>query len=124
MSTYHSISGIFLPAVISAALLPLNLFAQVQFLGVASGDTSSTSAILWTRAVDPAAQASVTLQLEVAIDLAFANGFLTINVVTNANADFTVKQKLTGLTLRPTTSFASATKPASVISAHSRPRPA
>lgn len=46
MSTYHSISGIFLPAVISAALLPLNLFAQVQFLGVASGDTSSTSAIL------------------------------------------------------------------------------
>jgi phosphodiesterase/alkaline phosphatase D-like protein len=103
MSTYHSISGIFLPAVISAALLPLNLFAQVQFLGVASGDTSSTSAILWTRAVDPAAQASVTLQLEVAIDLAFANGFLTINVVTNANADFTVKQKLTGLT--PATNY-------------------
>jgi phosphodiesterase/alkaline phosphatase D-like protein len=41
-----------------------NAQAAVSFLGVAAGDATSTSAILWTRAVDSAAPANTSLMLE------------------------------------------------------------
>src|SRR5262249_12605479 len=42
----------------------LNADASVSFLGVAAGDATSTSAILWTRAVDSTVPANTSLMLE------------------------------------------------------------
>src|SRR5262245_16045820 len=46
------------------AIFTLNAHASVSFLGVAAGDATSTSAILWTRAVDSAVPANTSLMLE------------------------------------------------------------
>jgi len=46
------------------AFFTLNAYAAVSFLGVAAGDATSTSVILWTRAVDSAAPVNVSLMLE------------------------------------------------------------
>src|SRR5262245_61091824 len=46
------------------AIFTLNAQAAVSFLGVAAGDATSTSAILWTRAVDSAAPTNTPLMLE------------------------------------------------------------
>src|SRR5262245_57808448 len=46
------------------AIFSVNAQASVSFLGVAAGDATSTSAILWTRAVDSNAPANTSLMLE------------------------------------------------------------
>ena len=78
-------------------VLALSLPAQIQFLGVAAGDATSTSAIVWTRAVDPAAPAATALTLDVATDAAFTAIVTTRTVSTDANADYTAKSLVTAL---------------------------
>lgn len=80
-----------------AAALAASLSAQTQFLGVAAGDTTSSSAILWTRAVDAAAPAVTALVVEVATDAAFTNIVTAPTVSTDAAADYTAKLEVSGL---------------------------
>ena len=74
--------------------------AAVSFLGVAAGDASSTSAVLWTRAVDSAAPANTPLTVEMASDAAFTN--TTVRVVnactTDSGRDYVCKAQVSGLT--------------------------
>src|SRR5262249_12289254 len=46
------------------AIFTLNAQGAVSFLGAAAGDATTTSAILWTRAVDSDAPANTPLMLE------------------------------------------------------------
>jgi phosphodiesterase/alkaline phosphatase D-like protein len=68
----------------------------VWYLGVASGDASSTDAIVWTRAVDPSNPQSVHLTAEVSTDNTFGS-FLSFAGNTDANQDYTFKIDATGL---------------------------
>ena len=86
-----------------AAALSAGLAAQAQFLGVAAGDTTATSVVLWTRALDPAAPGTLPLTLELATDAAFANIVTTQSLATDAAADFTAKTEATGL--QPSTRY-------------------
>src|SRR5262249_25393548 len=70
----------------------------VWFLGVASGDATSTDAILWTRAVDPYNPQSVRLTAQVSTNSTFASGVINYPPgFTDATQDFTFKIDATGL---------------------------
>jgi phosphodiesterase/alkaline phosphatase D-like protein len=71
--------------------------AAVTFIGVASGDASSTKATFWTRAVDSAAPASTTLTLLIATDSDFVNVTNTASCITDAAKDYTCKVDVSGL---------------------------
>jgi len=74
------------------------LFAQLQFSGVAAGDASSANAVVWTRAVDPAAPATTLLKLDIAPnDPTLTVGVTNYFVATDALLDYTAKIALTGL---------------------------
>lgn len=73
-------------------------FAAVDFLGVAAGDASTTNATLWTRAVDTATPASVTITLQITTDPTFTSGISTVTASTDVSKDYTCKIDLTGLT--------------------------
>lgn len=79
------------------AALSFGLTAQTQFLGVAAGDTTSTGAILWTRAVDSLLPGALSLTLELAVDPAFATIVTSVGVATDVAADNTAKAEVTGL---------------------------
>ncbi len=67
-------------------------FADLSFLGVASGDASSTDAVLWTRAVDNTAPAAAALLALVAPDDPTVTiGVLTFPVSTDPAKDYTAK---------------------------------
>ena len=61
----HKISQLIRYSVFSVAVsgftMPLTASAAVSYLGVSSGDASSNSAVVWTRAVDGTASANLTL---------------------------------------------------------------
>ncbi len=83
-----------------ASLLTLAATSQaaVSFLGVAAGDASTTSITLWTRAVDTAAPASVSLMLNIATDPTFATGVTRIpGCFADATKDYTCKLEIAGL---------------------------
>src|SRR5262245_60547471 len=92
------------------AIFTLNAQAAVSFLGVAAGDATSTSAILWTRAVDSDAPANTSLMLEYSttplpanpVDplVAILNGITQRpgGCTTDSTKDFVCKLKLDGLT--------------------------
>ncbi|MBS9383587.1 MAG: SdiA-regulated domain-containing protein [Dolichospermum sp. BR01] len=73
------------------------------FTGVAAGDATSNSVILWTRTFDtatPSQSSGVTenVKLEISTDLGFGNIVQSINSVTrDANYDYTLKINATGL---------------------------
>jgi phosphodiesterase/alkaline phosphatase D-like protein len=71
------------------AIFTLNAQASVSFLGVAAGDATSTSVILWTRAVDSSAPANTSLMLE------YGTAPLPANLVDGLSA------LLNGITQRP-----------------------
>jgi phosphodiesterase/alkaline phosphatase D-like protein len=77
------------------ALTHLN--AAVSFLGISSGDASSESAIVWTRAVDAGAPASVSLMAQVSTDPSLSAGLATFAGSTDPNNDYTAKVTVTGL---------------------------
>src|SRR5262245_11724361 len=83
--------------------------ASVSFLGVAAGDATSTSATLWTRAVDSAAPANTSLTLEYSTaplpPAVFQGPFLPSGVAqlpgactTDSAKDYVCKLKLERLT--------------------------
>ena len=73
--------------------------AAVSFLGVAAGDATSTSVILWTRAVDTAAPANTLLALDMTTDPAFASGIthLAGACTTDSTKDYVCKLPVSGL---------------------------
>lgn len=71
--------------------------ANAEFLhGVASGDPSHESVILWTR-VTPDVEGEITVSWEVASDTNFENLVTNGETTTNADRDFTVKIDAMGL---------------------------
>jgi len=71
--------------------------ADVSFLGVAAGDASSTTAVLWTRAVDTNAPAAAMLTAQVSTDAGFSTSVSTFSVSTDATKDYTAKTTAGGL---------------------------
>jgi phosphodiesterase/alkaline phosphatase D-like protein len=85
--------------VLAFAALPLSLAAgqTTSFLGVASGDADSTSALLWTRATDGTTN-PLNLTAQVATDAAFTNVVGSFPVATlPTTRDSTAKVVATGL---------------------------
>jgi len=70
--------------------------AAVTFLGVAAGDVSSTEATVWTRAVDEASPAAVSVTLQVSTTPSFTT-VSSLSGNTDATKDYTVKFDFTGL---------------------------
>src|SRR5262249_3763544 len=72
----------------------------VSFLGVSSGDVSSTDPIVWTRATDDASPgAAVNLPLQYSTDNTFASfSSAPVTTSTAAAGDNTAKYDITGLT--------------------------
>lgn len=64
--------------------------------GVASGDPLTNAIIIWTR-VTPDVEGPVSVNWQMATDTAFMSIVKTGNIVTDAEADYTVKVDVTGL---------------------------
>ena len=77
-------------------LSPLTACATASFLGVAAGDATSNSAVVWTRAVDGTAAANLTLWVSTDPSLS-RSPIITTGLATDASKDFTLKVPLTGL---------------------------
>ena len=86
----------FLAGMASLSVTALTAKATVSFLGVAAGDATSQDAILWTRAVDTNAPASVALTAQVSTDVTFGS-FASFNVNTDTTKDYTAKVLANGL---------------------------
>lgn len=71
--------------------------ADIAYLGVASGDVTTSNAIVWTRAVDASAPAAAALTIQVTTDPTFTTGISTVNGTTDAAKDYTCKVDITGL---------------------------
>lgn len=71
--------------------------AAIAYLGVASGDVTTSNAIVWTRAVDASAPAAAALTIQVTTDPTFTTGISTVNSTTDAAKDYTCKVDITGL---------------------------
>ena len=74
-----------------------SLFGQIRFSGVASGDASSTDAILWTRAVDSVSPADTSVTAQISTDPLFATIFASATATATSATDYTVKFTSTGL---------------------------
>lgn len=89
--------------------------ADLNFLGVASGDATSTEAVLWTRAADDAAPAAANLTALIAPnDPTLTIGVQFFPVATVASNDYTAKIVVSNLTAgtRYYYKFVNATNPA------------
>lgn len=72
--------------------------AQVEFLGVAAGDPSTSEVVLWTRALDTTAPIATTLSLAVAAnDPTVSSNPMMLTAVTDPSRDHTAKVAVTGL---------------------------
>jgi phosphodiesterase/alkaline phosphatase D-like protein len=73
---------------------------KVGFSGVAAGDATTSSEILWTRTVDAATKQGITanLTVQVSTDASFATIAKSYAGLTDANHDYTLKVDATGLT--------------------------
>src|SRR5262249_25511121 len=67
------------------------------FTAVAAGDATSDGAILWTRALDPAAPRPLQLTAEISIDPSFGAVVHTFSGMTDPGRDYTLKIDATGL---------------------------
>ena len=82
--------GIILPPIAEAAIL---------YNGVAAGDATNTSAILWTRTFDGNSNQGVSTNLtaQLSTDSSFGSILQTFSGVTNPNRDYTLKLEATNL---------------------------
>jgi phosphodiesterase/alkaline phosphatase D-like protein/predicted nucleic acid-binding Zn ribbon protein len=73
---------------------------KVGFSGVAAGDATTSSEILWTRTVDAATKQGIATNLTVQLstDASFATIAKSYAGLTDANRDYTLKVDATGLT--------------------------
>src|SRR5215471_15190598 len=81
---------------LSLELLEDRLTPSVSFLGVAAGDATSSDAILWTRAQDPATTRGVHLTALVSTDPNLGSGAFFTGTTDPAH-DYTAKIDATGL---------------------------
>jgi phosphodiesterase/alkaline phosphatase D-like protein len=72
---------------------------KVGFSGVAAGDATTNSGILWTRTVDAVSKQGITanLNVQVSADANFATIAKSYTGLTDANRDYTLKVDATGL---------------------------
>jgi phosphodiesterase/alkaline phosphatase D-like protein len=94
MAVKHSL---ILVAVIAATASPNPAQAKVIYNGVAAGDTTEESAVLWTRATTEP-NTPVTLTVQVATDPGFTNIIYSAKGTTNADKDYTFKTQVKSLT--------------------------
>ena len=94
------------PAILAAgiasllSMAPPSAHAAVSFLGVASGDVSTSDAVVWSRAVDSAVPAgAIPVTLQVSPDQTFPAGVASFPLTTTSAAagDSTVKATVTSL---------------------------
>ena len=83
---------------IGLALLATSAHADVTFLGVASGDSSPSTATFWTRAVDSVTPVSVTLTLQITTDPTFNTGVSQVTGTTDVARDYICKLDVINLT--------------------------
>ena len=82
---------------IGLAVWTPSLSAAVSFLGVAAGDATSTSVVLWTRAVDSAFPGSATLAVNLSANSAFTATSRISSCTTDPAQDYVCKLQITGL---------------------------
>ncbi len=81
-----------------ATAVPNLAQGDVVYSGVAAGDPTTNSAVLWTRAIDKIEPTKVrNLTLQIATDSAFSKIVKTVKGKTNANRDYIWKNEVTGL---------------------------
>ena len=71
--------------------------AAFSFTGIAAGDATSDSVIVWTRAADDASPVTATVTLSIATDNAMTNIVATTGGTTAASNDYTLKFSTSGL---------------------------
>jgi alkaline phosphatase D len=76
--------------------LTFNVGLEPFYHGVASGDPSTSSVIIWTR-VTPEQTGTIPVSYRVATDVAFRNVVASGNTTAEAAKDYTVKVEVTGL---------------------------
>src|SRR5262249_15281042 len=81
----------------AAILWSLRGHSQLQFTGVAAGDASTGSAIVWTRALDPNSPAGTLVTGQVSTDPAFGTLAASSSGTPGAGTDYTLKFEVTGL---------------------------
>ena len=81
------------------AITPTLAQAEVLYSGVAAGDATDRSAILWTRTEDATTQQGVVSNLtaQVSTDPLFKSNLYFFNAATDPNRDYTLKLDVTGL---------------------------
>jgi len=96
--TRRSVLNIGLASVV--AIFAAQAQAAVSFLGVAAGDATSTSAVLWTRAMDSAVPGNTILALDISTDPAFASAVTRVANACTADStkDSVCKLKMGALT--------------------------
>lgn len=81
-----------------AATFPNLAQADVVYSGVAAGDATSNSAVIWTRATDTNQPSNITnLTAQISTDPGFSNIVYTLNGTTTASKDYTWKTEVTSL---------------------------
>ncbi|MEI7954609.1 MAG: alkaline phosphatase family protein [Verrucomicrobiota bacterium] len=71
--------------------------AAFSFTGIAAGDATSDSVIVWTRAADDASPVTATVTLSIATDNAMTNIVASTGGTTAASNDYTLKFSTSGL---------------------------
>jgi phosphodiesterase/alkaline phosphatase D-like protein len=73
--------------------------STTTFAGIAAGDATANSAILWTRTFDPVTKNGIAtrLKVQVSTDINFTTIPFATNVTTDPNRDYTVKVEATKL---------------------------
>lgn len=82
-----------------ALLLPQAARADVSYTGIAAGDATSNSAVVWTRTADAGSGSGVTtaLTVQVATDRQFRSKVFSQSATTDPTHDYTLKLSVTGL---------------------------
>lgn len=82
-----------------ALLWPQAARADVSYTGIAAGDATSNSAVVWTRTADAGSGSGVTtaLTVQVATDREFRSKVFSQSATTDPTHDYTLKLSVTGL---------------------------
>ncbi len=85
------LASLLLSASFTLAQQPGAAVPDLNFLGVAAGDASTSDVVLWTRALDTNSPVATALNAVVATDTNFTSGVLAFPVSTDATKDYTAK---------------------------------
>ena len=93
----------FLTLVAFIMLATFSARAELAFAGVAAGDATSTSAVLWRRALDINFPGAKLLTAQVATNSSFSGNVLSFGGSTDASKDYTAK--ILAIRLSPATRY-------------------